>query len=411
VGEQLMLDSAVPTATGVTTMRVPVVVRNVVERAAHEWRIGVEFVAVDDAAANALAEYCTIEPMWERLGVMPDRSVTEVRQASRFDEPQPPQGANLGRVAVRAIALFALVGAVASAIPTPAGAAPSDEHQLTGQVVAETAGVAGAVVTGVCSSDAGADQAWGTVDDHYSAPLSTVTDVGGAYRLDLHGDACWASVAPPVGYTLEAAGRPVPIDVSVHNTTLRTVLTRRAKPAPEPGTGSIGALVWTDADLDGVRDHRETGIGGASVTLFDHSGDVVARTVTDGDGGAHFDRLAAGTYVVGISNLPAGFVPTGRLPDASSVASGASVVTGRTRVITLADGGHEIADAMGVVQRASSSLAVGADPQILPAPGEAQTGHAPAPQGTLWWCVLVMAAWLALSMVAGSVRVRRLEVA
>ncbi|HAN36915.1 MAG TPA: hypothetical protein DCQ52_16275, partial [Acidimicrobiaceae bacterium] len=44
--------------------------------------------------------------------------------------------------------------------------------------------VPGAVVVGVCSLEAGADGAWGTSDDIYSAPVAVVTDADGNYQID-----------------------------------------------------------------------------------------------------------------------------------------------------------------------------------------------------------------------------------
>ena len=79
VGERLVLESAVPTETGVTSMRVPVVVRNVRYLNSGDWRIGLEFGELDDATANALAEFCTIEPMWECMGSMPSTSLIEAQ--------------------------------------------------------------------------------------------------------------------------------------------------------------------------------------------------------------------------------------------------------------------------------------------------------------------------------------------
>jgi hypothetical protein len=132
VGEQMVLESAIPTRTGVTSMRVPVTVRNVTVLPTGEWRIGVEFGAVDDATGNALAEFCSIEPMWERMGVMPGTSITEPRPVLPAVDAEPAPSA--GRMAVRLVSLFALVGAIGSAVPARADASNSVTGRLGAQV-------------------------------------------------------------------------------------------------------------------------------------------------------------------------------------------------------------------------------------------------------------------------------------
>lgn len=75
-------------------------------------------------------------------------------------------------------------------------------------------------------------------------------------------------------------------------------------------SGSVGDTVWLDADLNGAQNGGETGISGATVTLKDGNGDVVATATTGADGKYLFTRLAPGSYVVTVSGLPAGAVQT-----------------------------------------------------------------------------------------------------
>ena len=134
VNERLLLDSAIPTRTGVTTMRVPCIVRNVSRRADGDFRIGVEFGDINDATANALAEFCTIEPIWERLGTVPSSTPVGAQQLMYVDEPETEPAT--GRMAVRLVSLLALVGAVASSAPATVDASASLSHRLSGVVVA-----------------------------------------------------------------------------------------------------------------------------------------------------------------------------------------------------------------------------------------------------------------------------------
>ncbi len=121
VGERALLETSIPTRTGVTSVRLPAVVRNATRLPYGEWRLGLEFESIDDASANAFAEYCMIEPVWEQLGVMPDTSITESRPLMSRSGAEP--GSNVGRMVLRAVALLALVGAVGSSLPAQAEAA------------------------------------------------------------------------------------------------------------------------------------------------------------------------------------------------------------------------------------------------------------------------------------------------
>jgi len=146
VGERVPLHVAVPTRSGVTDLRLPVVVRNVSVSPAGEWRVGVEFLSVDTAAANVLAEFCTVEPVWESIGSMPGVSVLDARPV-----PGVPQSApNAGRATLRVMAFVALGGVVASSLPSAASAAGTSSAESGGHALsAGVIGVVGAVVVGL----------------------------------------------------------------------------------------------------------------------------------------------------------------------------------------------------------------------------------------------------------------------
>lgn len=72
--------------------------------------------------------------------------------------------------------------------------------------------------------------------------------------------------------------------------------------------GTIGDFVWEDLNQNGIQDPGETGIVGVIVTLFDGTGTNVLNTTTTAVVGLMpFSNLLSGTYVVGITNPPAGF--------------------------------------------------------------------------------------------------------
>jgi SdrD B-like domain/Secretion system C-terminal sorting domain len=62
-----------------------------------------------------------------------------------------------------------------------------------------------------------------------------------------------------------------------------------------PLPASIGSKVWLDANNDGLYTTDEKGVPGALVTLKDNLGNVVATTITDGDGNWVINNIPAGT--------------------------------------------------------------------------------------------------------------------
>jgi len=65
---------------------------------------------------------------------------------------------------------------------------------------------------------------------------------------------------------------------------------------PGQTLGSVGDLVWLDADAGGVQDAGETGISGINVYLYDDAYAFLASTVTDASGVYLFDGLCPGNY-------------------------------------------------------------------------------------------------------------------
>lgn len=61
---------------------------------------------------------------------------------------------------------------------------------------------------------------------------------------------------------------------------------------------SIGDFVWKDSNSNGIQDAGETGFGGITVNLYDHSGVKQSTVVTGADGLYKFDNLIPGDYTV-----------------------------------------------------------------------------------------------------------------
>lgn len=104
-------------------------------------------------------------------------------------------------------------------------------------------------------------------------------------------------------------------------------------PNSPAGTAKLGDKVWFDADNDGVQDAGEPGVAGVTVTLYNSVGAAIGSTTTDANGNYQFINLAAGSYSVGFSNLPAGYSFTSSTGTTSADATTNSDVnpgTGRT---------------------------------------------------------------------------------
>jgi SdrD B-like domain/PilZ domain len=417
VGELLTLESAVPTETGVTSMSVPVVVRNVRYLNTGEWRIGLEFNELDDATANALAEYCMIEPMWECMGSMPGTSLVEPRPIAvdHFDEP----AVGAGRMAMRLVSSLALVGAIASALPAQVEASRARDHRWSGVVeeLGASAPVPGAVVTAVCATDHGLDERWGTADDLYVPPRSVVSDEQGAYSLELVGGACWSYVAPPDGYRpAESRDANLAHSIDLGATPLRS----RTLVVPTSGAGSVttaatgaavGDAIWDDHNGNGVRDGGELGVADVVVTLYDSAGSALATSVSGAEGSFRFTGIAAGDYRVGVSNLPAGYVLTTQTRGADhTVDSDADQYTGRSALISLGDGERLHMVDVGLRPSTGEPITDRAA-AVFPLPNADQIADLGGNRSTFTLVVLTLIGILAASLLAGLARPRRLATA
>ena len=69
----------------------------------------------------------------------------------------------------------------------------------------------------------------------------------------------------------------------------------------------VGNYVWDDEDGDGIQDASENGIQGATVTLFDESGNEVNSLVTNSDGEYCFTGLVPGNYYIELTSLPGSY--------------------------------------------------------------------------------------------------------
>lgn len=202
-------------------------------------------------------------------------------------------------------------------------------------------GLAGVPVTVTWAGD---DSTFGTADD---VVVTTTTDANGAYLVDGLPDGpvrIEVSAAALPGFTPtfdgDGTGTAHRVEVVLAPDDVLTVGLDEANPRTADfaytGTGSIGDLVWNDADADGTQDSGEPGIDAVDVTVTwvgldgtAGTADDVAWTVTTSGGGAYLvDRLPAGSYVVAVdtADLAPGMVSVSE-PDATADSRTASSIT------------------------------------------------------------------------------------
>ena len=105
----------------------------------------------------------------------------------------------------------------------------------------------------------------------------------------------------------------------------------------DPGTASLGNLVFLDTDKNGIQDGSETGVQNVTVTLF-LGGTAIATTTTDAAGNYLFTGLKAGTYTVGFTEKAGFDLTAANQGGDEALDSDADPVTGLTGPITLGIG-------------------------------------------------------------------------
>ena len=126
---------------------------------------------------------------------------------------------------------------------------------------------------------------------------------------------------------------------------------------------ALGNIVWYDGDGDGLRDPKEPGTPGVTVTLYNGDGTPVPgpsgqpiRAVTDTNGAYSFGNLVPGDYLVGFSNIPSGYTFT--TPNSSDDASDsdADPLSGLTARVSLSAGEWDLTLFAGLINPTAISL-------------------------------------------------------
>ena len=140
-----------------------------------------------------------------------------------------------------------------------------------------------------------------------------------------------------------------------------------------PGTGSVGNLVWIDLDADGVQDENETGVSDVTVTLreagangiLNDADDVLYTTITNALGEYSFTNLPSShKYRVEFSNINTSWYTLTTLnagADDKYDSDGLPLVgsTSVTSDFGLAEGEQKIDIALGLLLTASSNRIIG----------------------------------------------------
>ncbi|MFO0818029.1 MAG: SdrD B-like domain-containing protein [Pirellulales bacterium] len=128
------------------------------------------------------------------------------------------------------------------------------------------------------------------------------------------------------------------------------------------GTGAVGDNVFSDVNLNGIRDVGEIGIGGILVTLaYDADGngsrETLFTTTTNSNGDYRFDYLLGGSYEVSIA-APVGSFPTTDLDG--------DTVDDTSHAFTLGAGETRLTEDFGLAMPADLSLVKSISPNTPP---------------------------------------------
>lgn len=117
------------------------------------------------------------------------------------------------------------------------------------------------------------------------------------------------------------------------------------------GTASLGDRVWNDENINGIQDAGEVGVAGVTVTLYASDEITILKTMTtDALGNYLFTDLPAGSYVVGFSNIPAGFTfsDANQGADDELDADADALSGGKTGIYVIAEGEDNLSIDAGI---------------------------------------------------------------
>src|SRR5207247_2575479 len=101
---------------------------------------------------------------------------------------------------------------------------------------------------------------------------------------------------------------------------------------------TIGDLVFSDSNANGIQDAGESGIDGVTVKLLDSSNNTLATTTTANGGVYSFTSLTPGSYSVEFVKPSGYFFSAQDQGSDDALDSDANTSTGRTAQFTLSSG-------------------------------------------------------------------------
>jgi SdrD B-like domain len=239
----------------------------------------------------------------------------------------------------------------------------------------QDAGEQGASGVTVALMSAGADGKFGTADDVTVG--TAITNSSGNYQFTGLAAGKYQvhfGTLSDYGYTGYHAGSDNKVDSDANGNGMSQVVTlgegktnvsidaglvHHAAPPPA-GTGSIGDLVWIDANGNGRQDAGEAGAAAVKVSLEDTAGHVLQTTTTDASGAYHFGSLAAGNYQVQFA-APSGFhfVTPHTTNDSDTPIDSDANANGLTQVVSLGAGKADTTIDAGIRADAATTGSIG----------------------------------------------------
>ncbi len=111
---------------------------------------------------------------------------------------------------------------------------------------------------------------------------------------------------------------------------------------------TIGSLVWTDLNADGIKDENETGLSNVIVHLYSQAGTILDSAVTDTAGNFNFSSVPGSYYLEFI--LPSGYYIS---PNYGTGYNNTANSTGQTETFTVTSGSSQLNWNAGMWQTAT----------------------------------------------------------
>jgi hypothetical protein len=121
-------------------------------------------------------------------------------------------------------------------------------------------------------------------------------------------------------------------------------------------TFNINGRVWHDTNRNGLQDSGESGVANVTVVLYDSDGiGVVDRTITNSDGEYHLSNISSGSYILGFSNLPTGYIFTSQDVGDNDELDSDVDSSGRTDVFTIGNRQNNLIYDAGIISNTTTN--------------------------------------------------------